>query len=107
VVLIAKLNSHSIIELTLVDGIVMLRWDIIILGSKVLLVHPVFLLILLILVEVVGVVIISELNGHTIVEISLINGAVVLLWKVFVSFSKRLLAIPLLLLSILILVEGL
>lgn len=89
VVLVASLDSHTVVELGLVDGVMVLLWSVI--GEEVL--APVDGLVVLIvdelgelgiiIVVVLGVdVVVTELNGHTIVELGLVNGIVVLLWDI-------------------------
>jgi len=107
VVVIAELDSHTVVEIILVNSAMMLLWNILISLSKGLLAFPLVLFSSLVIEIVLGVIFISKLNSHTIVKIGLINSAVVLLWHILILLSKVLLALPSFLLSLLVLVVGL
>jgi hypothetical protein len=95
---VLQLNGHSVVELTLVDGIVVgLRdWHLVRMispGQSGLLISQLFLVLSielsLLVVEVLGVdVVPAGLNGHAVVELSLIDGIVVSGWGLNLSSGK-------------------
>lgn len=101
-----ELNGHTIIELTLVDGIMMEHWNLWLL--RVCAQYLVSLILLLIPVLRVDVMRVSDLDSHAVVKLLLVDSALVAHWvpRLWLAVSGLHVPVPLSLLLLVVPVLG-